>query len=343
MGHIRAAEALQSYCRVQYPTIVTEHFNAAEYSGWLLNTSLVKSYEFLIKNYPKVFGALFKMADTRLGKKYIELHHPLLKKSGEPLLAAIARFAPDRIIVTHPIIMPLLEDLPATLPTDLVITDYYANKIWLHPRVRHLFVATPEMKRELGGEHSSITVSGIPLHPVFFEHKNLTELYQKYHLPADRPFILSMSGGQGLIDTSDMVKELLTYPQPLNIIAVAGKGSKKVLSNFRKLSSTIHYYQAIEFTTAIDEYMRLADVIITKPGGLTVTECLYLKKPMILINPIPGQEEANAEYITKHHFGFKIDSSNEINKLLHTILTTRDALASPPDRPNPNELIINCP
>jgi processive 1,2-diacylglycerol beta-glucosyltransferase len=156
MGHIRAAEALKTHAEKYYPEITCEHFNAAEYSGWFLNTSLVKTYEFLIKNHPKVFGALFKLADTTMGKKYIELHHPLLRKSGEPLIEAIERFGPDRIIVTHPIIMPLLEKLSNPPPIDVVVTDYYANQIWLHPNIRHLFGAI-----KLGRFENRSTVFGI--------------------------------------------------------------------------------------------------------------------------------------------------------------------------------------
>lgn len=341
MGHIRAAEALKAHAEKFYPDIICEHFNAAEYSGWFLNTSLVKSYEFLIKNHPKVFGALFKLADTTMGKKYIQLHHPLLRKSGEPLLDAIERFNPDRIIVTHPIVMPLLEKLPPALPLDLVVTDYYANKIWLHPNIRHFFVPTEEMKEELKNEHLSIIVSGIPLHPVFFETKDTSVLRNKYHLSLDHQTILVMSGGQGLIDTSTIVRELLAFSKPLNIVVIAGKGNTAALAKLKKLPTEQHTYRIIEFTSAIDEYMRISDLIITKPGGLTITECLYLKKPLLLINPIPGQEEANAEYIAAKHFGLLAKDHSEILHLTASVLAGQAHLIPPPDRANPNELILN--
>jgi processive 1,2-diacylglycerol beta-glucosyltransferase len=340
MGHIRAAEALKTHAEKYYPEITCEHFNAAEYSGWFLNTSLVKTYEFLIKNHPKVFGALFKLADTTMGKKYIELHHPLLRKSGEPLIEAIERFGPDRIIVTHPIIMPLLEKLSNPPPIDVVVTDYYANQIWLHPNIRHLFVATEEMKTILISRHSSIIVSGIPLNPVFFEEKNIEDLQKKYQIVPERPTILVMSGGQGLIDTSTLTEHLLRTTTPLNIIAISGKGNKVLFKKLKEMSSTTHRYFVIEFTSLIDEYMRLSNLIITKPGGLTVTECLYLKKPMILINPIPGQEEANARYIEQNKFGVLTTNTEEVFRATQAFLNTTLRLHFPHSLSNSNTIIL---
>lgn len=340
MGHIRAAEALKAHAEKYYPEITCEHFNAAEYSGWLLNISLVKTYEFLIKKHPKVFGALFKLADTMVGKKYIELHHPLLRKSGEPLLDAIKRFGPDRIIVTHPIIMPLLEKFSNAPPIDLVITDYYANNIWLHPNIRHLFVATEEMKNVLQTKHSSIIVSGIPLHPVFFEKKNVDELKNNWHINPNIPTLLLLSGGEGLIDTSIVAKQLLTEKTPFNLIAITGKNSPTLYRKLTSITSSLHHYQVITFTKAIDELVRISDLIITKPGGLTITECLYLKKPLIMINPIPGQEEANADYAEKHHFGKLATSNTQISTLLHAFLHNSLQFTLPRDRPNPNTIIL---
>lgn len=339
MGHIRAAEALQAHCKKFYPEITCQHFNAAEYSGWFLNASLVKSYEFLIKKHPKVFGALFKLADTAVGKKYIELHTPLLRRSGEPLIDAIARFKPDRIIVTHPIVMPLLEKLPSAPPIDVVVTDYYANKMWLHPDIRHLFVATSEMKEELANEHSSVIVSGIPLQPVFFEDKDINKLKKLWKIKPNLPTLLLLSGGEGLVDISTTTKHLLKENSNLNIITIAGKNAA-LYTKLTSLSPHTNNYQALTFTQKIDELMRIADIIITKPGGLTVAECLYLKKPLITINPIPGQEEANESYITTHKFGIAATTNTEVLQAVRELLAGNIALSLVPDLPNPNSKII---
>jgi UDP-N-acetylglucosamine:LPS N-acetylglucosamine transferase len=90
--------------------------------------------------------------------------------------------------------MPLLEKLSNPPPIDVVVTDYYANQIWLHPNIRHLFVATEEMKTILISRHSSIIVSGIPLNPVFFEEKNIEDLQKKYQIVPERPTILFLWG-----------------------------------------------------------------------------------------------------------------------------------------------------
>jgi processive 1,2-diacylglycerol beta-glucosyltransferase len=185
----------------------------------------------------------------------------------------------------------------------VVITDYYAHHIWIAPGANHYFVAHEKIAQQLIKKNISqtqITISGIPVDPIFYQDKPIDELKNKYQLFQERKNILLLSGGQGLIDISQAIKVLFRSNTPLNIIAIAGK-NKKLENKLKKITVPAHIYlQTIGWTEAIDEYLRLADVVVTKPGGATIAECLALDKPIIIINPIPGPEERNADYLVSN-------------------------------------------
>jgi processive 1,2-diacylglycerol beta-glucosyltransferase len=223
----------------------------------------------------------------------------------------------------------------------VVVTDYYAHQIWVAPGIRHLFVATEEIKQALGKKHSSVIVSGIPIHPRFLKQKNHPQLLLKFKIANQSPVVLFLSGGNGLVDTSKTVEYILKEYSNLTIIAISGKGNETLYQKLIGLPHGKNDYRVFKFLDNIDEWMRIANIIVTKPGGLTVTECLYLKKPMLLLNPIPGQEEKNAQYVTTQHFGKLVNNPKELVSSIKLLLENPSMFKTPPSLPNPNEVIFN--
>lgn len=326
-GHIRAAEAIKKTCEEFYETIECKHINLVDFSGWLLKLSMVHSYNFLVKHRPKIFRKIYYYTDANAGDKSLKKTMPLLKISGKKILKEVEDFNPDRIICTHFLPPILLEKAQISCPVDVVVTDFYAHQSWSIPSVRALFVGAEDTKEHLSKNKIPIIVSGIPIDPIFYKNKNISELKQKFRLLHNSKTILVLSGGVSLIDMSQEVGEILKNfsDQRLNIIVISGKNNQKAYEKLCALHFYNHNYKILEFTTEIDEYMRIADVVITKPGGLTLSECLFLQKPLILINPIPGQEEKNAEYIIKHKFGYLAQNINELLKQLEKILNKKNA------------------
>ena len=109
--------------------------------------------------------------------------------------------------------------------------------------------------------------------------------------------ILMMSGGLGVGNIVGMVKELLTLEGNFQLIAMAGRNATLL----EDLNSLGVQYPArlfpMGYTTTIERLMAASDFAITKPGGLTSAECLAMQLPMIVVSPIPGQEERNADYL----------------------------------------------
>lgn len=342
-GHIRAAEALLAAYQKQYPHYTVRHINIAEHSGIILNTVLVYSYHFIIKHRPKIFKKVFYYAETDRGHKALNTLIPLLKLSAKKCIKLIKEFNPDRIICTHFVAPFLFTPTPHCYPIDTVVTDYYAHRSWIAPNIRHLFVASEEMKKTLSNKHSSIIVSGIPIHPRFLEQKNKFDLYKKLKINPHHPTLLILSGGIGLIDISTAVEYILKECSELNIVAISGKDNETLYQKLSNLDKRKNDYFVFKYLDNIDEWMRIADIVITKPGGLTVTECLHLKKPLLLLNPIPGQEEKNAEYIIKYNFGRLIKTPNELVGSIKLLIENPHFFRTPTLLLDPNEIIINQP
>jgi processive 1,2-diacylglycerol beta-glucosyltransferase len=341
-GHIRAAEALLYYYQKFHPEVECKHVNITNYSSWFLKTSTVDSYHLMVKYWPGIFKKIFDYADTSPHSDSFQKIISLFKKTREKLFKIIESFQPTRIIATHflPAALLLQQNLPC--PMDVVVTDYYANQMWLNQRVRHLFVATEEIKAALEAEQPSIIVSGIPIHPNFYLPKDHTAIYHKYTIPNKNPTILILSGGLGLIDTSTIIKKLLLPKiSPINVIAISGKNNKKLFNKIKKIPAHNNFYLALEFEEKIDDLMAVADIIITKPGGLTISECLYLKKPLIMINAIPGQEEKNSDYVLKNNFGLLAKNEDELLDFVANLIDKKISLTSPNDLPRPAEIILN--
>lgn len=324
-GHVRVAEALHLYCKANYPEITSAHFDLAEFSSFLLKKSATSGYAFMVRYLPRLFKAIYTFADSPWRARGLYQLSPLIRLQTKKLMEQVDAFAPDRIVCTHFLAPPLLKKYAGKIPIDVVVTDYYANQIWLSPFVRRYFVAHQHTLDLLDHNLKNAVVSGLPLFPNFLQNKNAEEIKKKLGLANGRPTVLLLSGGQGLSDTSRAAKEILANAPDINLVAFSGSDNQKIYDKLFKLTKQKNaggggLYKVLKFSSEIDEWMRASEIIITKPGGLTVAECLYLQKPLLLINPIPGQEEKNAEFLEKNNYGKWARHSRELPRYIKTVL-----------------------
>jgi len=329
-GHKRAADALHLTCKQLYPHINSEHIDIIEYSDWLIKKSVASGYNFLVKHAPELFGLLYDAGDFSKTAEILNSFSLLLKINTRRLNKFVMDYDPDIIICTHFLATAFLKEFAKKIPLDMLITDYELNKIMLNPSVRFFFAPNKDVAADLTQHKKKSFATGIPVHPEFKKEKDLNISAAHFKLNTNIPTILLMTGGGGLTDSSKIMLNLTKNIANANIVAIAGKNNKKL---FDKLSKALHpnnlYSKIIEFTDRIDELMKLADVIITKPGGLTVTECLFLKKPLLLISPIPGQEKANIEFVEKNNYGRHIADHNLIHAETIDLLSGKKSFSIP--------------
>ncbi|MFA4831538.1 MAG: glycosyltransferase [Patescibacteria group bacterium] len=310
-GHVRAAEAIEKTARLFYPKLEAKHIDLVDYTNLATRKAVFGAYAIMASQWPELYGFLYRKADTPRGKKQFAQFAKIIEKmNSEKLLLFVKKYQPDYVLCTHLIsantIVNFIEKNKIKLPIGTIITDYNTHELWISSKNQDYFVATPKIKWKLnqkGIPQENIFVSGIPVDPAFYEKKSIARLQQNYNIDKTRKTILVLSGGHGTTKIGKIIKILFGLAEQINIIAIAGK-NKKMENKLKKLKppSQIKFYP-LGWTDAIDEYMRLSDLIITKPGGITATECITLGKPIIIIDPIPGQEEHNADYILSNGMG----------------------------------------
>lgn len=310
-GHVRAAEALKKTADLRFPDIEATHIDMMDYVSAPMRMAVTDSYDLIMKKAPELWQFLYDKTNTsKVSRTLSELTKFINQINAAKFYAYVAVHQPDAIICTNFLPASALMGAPKKYnihaPLSIVMTDYDKHALLLTPGLQHYFVSTEKMKWKMmqnGIEEKRIVVSGIPVDPIFYEKKSVEALKKKYTIPPHKKIILVLSGGQGMTESDKIVKELFDSTKNAVIIAIAGK-NKKLEKALRKLTPPKEInLHIVGWTDAMDEYMRIADVIITKPGGMTTTECMALNKPIVAIEPIAGQEEANALYILENNLG----------------------------------------
>jgi len=319
-GHVRAAAAIKNEAFLNYPELAVEHIEMTDYVNRSLKKTIIKSYDLMAQKIPELYGFFYKKTDTPKISKYVKRISNFFNQFNcGKFFKYIKDYNPDYILCTHflPVyaLLSLQKKNHLKAQISLLTTDYYSHDLQIIKNIDHYFVSHEKISYHLtesGIKPSHITISGVPVDPIFYQAKSLEELKKSYQLTPEKFNILLLSGGKGLVDIGNIIKTLLNYKKPLHIIAITGR-NKKLEEELNKLTVTAPMsFQIIGWTDKIDEYMRIADVIISKPGGLTTTECIVLSKPLIAISPIPGQEEYNARFILEDQFGVVAQNTSDL-------------------------------
>ena len=301
-GHNRAAEAIHESARRFCPGVESTWLDSLKFTNRLFSRLYEKSYVWAATHAPDVYGFIYKKSarssERKRLDKAIELHDRLAYRK---LMARVEAFRPDAIVCTHFLPATVLLAKKIGVPVYVVVTDFDAHPLWLNRKAAGYFVASDEVKVQLarlGYPPARIRVTGIPIHPVFADPP-------KPRRSSDRPALLFMSGGFGMGQMATVLERLLEIRTPYHLAVIAGKNEKMRarLQSIARRRAQVH-----GFVTNVQEFMAASDLIITKAGGLTVSECLARALPMIIFAPIPGQEECNADYLLERGVAVKARS-----------------------------------
>ncbi|MDP2684444.1 MAG: glycosyltransferase [bacterium] len=319
-GHVRAAEAVKKTANLLYPNLIIEHIDMMDYVSPAMRKSIVNTYDIMAMKIPELWGYFYKKTNSsKLIEHSDKVSNLFNQFNCSSFFKYILQYKPSHILSTHFLpayaVRSIQKKNKLNVKISLLMTDYFAHDLQIAKNVQHYFVPTLKTKYHLLDNNikdSQITISGIPTNPIFYTPKNLTSLRKKYGAKPDKINLLILSGGQGLIDTSSIIKTLEKLKNTYRIFAIAGKNEKlKTKLDKLKNSNKIELH-TIGWSEDIDEYMRIADYIITKPGGLSTTECIILNKPVIAVSPIPGQEDCNAEYLLENNLGVVVRTPSDL-------------------------------
>ncbi len=301
-GHTKAAQSLQKV----FGDATVVDFMARDVST--LNWLTKKIYLAALRFIPDLYDRIYKFADGRKVGVTTRFFSSALMYL--PFSRLLKKFRPDVVICTHPFpesAASLWKFLHAKSAEKFllaaVLTDYSLHEIWIYGEVDAYFVATETMRRELAAHcraGQKIFATGIPIDKEFSAIEKITD--------SSRTTILIMGGGLGLGSIEQTLTELEKIPVPLKIIVVAGQNDK-LLTRLKRLREKIsHPVEVLGYVTNIHKLMAAADLLITKPGALTMTEAFAAGLPLILHAPIPGPEALNAAYAVAHGAAIEVGS-----------------------------------
>lgn len=306
-GHVRAAQALEKAFAGRSDCFV-EHIDALQYVSKLFQRIYDKAYISMVRRAPQLMGVLYDRTDQ-------PWHHSrrrlaLDRLNTGPMIRLLKRIQPDLCVATHflpaEIIAWLIAKRKLRAHNAIVVTDYDVHAMWLCQTVDRYYVAIDEAKEYLariGVPREKLVVAGIPIDPLFANPVSRSAARKQLGLDATASVILISAGGYGIGPVEQLVKDLLALQRPWQIVAIAGKSEKtkkrleEITQEAGKLQSGSPRLCAVGFTTEMDKYMAAADLMVGKAGGLTTSEALARALPMALIEPIPGQEERNADHL----------------------------------------------
>jgi processive 1,2-diacylglycerol beta-glucosyltransferase len=304
-GHVRAAQALEAAAKAANSALQATHLDLLALVPKEFRKLYAEQYIKLVDRLPQLWSFLYAKSDRPSRDSVLgNLKRAAEKLNTRKLQSEIARLRPDAILCTHFLPAELLSRQKAkgaTLPPLWVqVTDFDVHALWVHPHVDRYCVASDEVAFRLadrGVPRARISVTGIPVMPQFSVPLDRRECALELGLAPERFTVALMAGGAGVGSLDELAGRLLRASDELQLIALAGRNAE-LLARLRKLAKS-HPGQLfpLGFTTTVERVMSASDLVVTKPGGLTVSECLAKHKPMLLVSPIPGQEERNADYL----------------------------------------------
>ncbi|QGX65736.1 diglucosyl diacylglycerol synthase [Bacillus sp. ms-22] len=326
-GHMQVAKTLYDECKSQgFEHVIVS--NLYQESNPIV--SEVTQYLYL-KSFSigKQFYRLFYYGvDKIYNKRKFNIY---LKMGNKRLDELIQLHSPDIIIITFPmIVVPEYRNKTGkVIPTFNVMTDFCLHKIWVHENIDRYYVATDYVKQklvEIGTHPSDVKVTGIPIRPQFEADVPKSIIYKKYGLSSDKKVLLIMAGAHGVLKNVKELCEALLLDSEVQIVVVCGKNValKQSLSDLEQAHPD--QLKALGYVEQIDELFRVTDCMITKPGGITLTEATAIGVPVILYKPVPGQEKENALFFEDYGAAIVINRHEDILESVTNLLQDEEKL-----------------
>ena len=338
-GHLNAAKSIEN-CIIEnfkYKNINIELIDCMKYVNKTIEKVTTTAYKEMAKKMPWAWGRIY--SDSQKGP-LAHISSRSNKIMAIKLLKLLREKQPDLIISTHPFGSQMCSYLKRkkkiTSKIATIMTDFAPHDQWLVGKdfTDYYFVAHDKMKNYLISKEipeNKIYVTGIPISNRFLIKYDRKEILKQYNLSEDKQTILFFGGGEfglGKTRTAQIFDSFVKLNKNIQIIAIAGR-NKKMKSAFEEIVDTHNKRNSVrilEFTNQVPELMSISDLVVTKPGGLTTSESLASNLPMVIINPIPGQEEENAEFLESKGIGIWLKKSDDASKIIEDLLSNPDKL-----------------
>jgi len=325
-GHRSAAEAIERYYHAHYPDQVdVQVVDFFEEFVPSLNVLAKFAYQQSVQFFPALYGTFYDLSNKMPTNPVV---HELRIMGMARAAAFLDEYKPDAVISTFPVAGGVVADIKSNRPlvSATVITDFGAHRTWLHPAMDIYFVACKEVREDLvvrGVPWDRVVVSGIPIHERFSSKLDRQASRGEMGL-ADRFTVMLTPIAATPGDTKDLVRQLLDVG--VQVAAVTGR-SERLRKRLSSLASASEMIKVFGFVDEMDKMMNSADVLVGKAGGLTVSEALAMQLPLIIYNPVPGQEIYNVDFIVNYGAGLPARDEEDVVEKVRFLSTHAERLA----------------
>jgi processive 1,2-diacylglycerol beta-glucosyltransferase len=327
-GHLIAGHALAHALRAGAPGAEVEVIDALALTNALFRQAYAGTYLQLVQHAPAAFGWLYEAMDRPGGGFWDAARGWIQNLNMAPVVRHILGRRPALIVNTHYLPAEIVAHMrragQLACPQVTVTTDYETHRMWVQEPTERYYTATEEGKTYLttwGVEPQRILVTGIPVRPGFEQALGRAVACQRCGLDPGAPVVLVLCGGFGVGPITAMFRELVHMAHQAQIVVIVGRNEALRAKLERFVAGVTLPLRVVGFTDQVHEWMQAADVVVTKPGGLTVAEALASALPIVIVNPIPGQETRNSDYLLEHGAALKVSNLRMLARRIHGLLS----------------------
>ncbi len=329
IGHKKASVAIKkAYEEMALEDTEVTIIDALDYTNNFFKWSYLQAYLLMVNKLPTFWGLSYYLTDN----PFVDLFISGLRRinnwaNSKKLVTMILDTKPDIIISTHFFASEVIADMKKKGVTHsklvTVVTDYRLHAWWIAEGTDYYIVASEDTKRELENrkvDPSIIKSMGIPVEPVFSKQLDRPGIFKSTLLRDDLFTILVIGGGFGVGPIEGIVKVIAEIKMDLQTVVVCGR-NEELVKKIEKLKKDLNLNMKITgFVDNVYEYMEISDILISKSGGITVSESLAKEIPMVIISPIIGQETANCNFLVKNKAALKVDRLEDLKGALEGLL-----------------------
>jgi len=321
-GHLQAALALEEAWRALRPEDELRRVDVLDYTSRLYRSMYVKGYLKLIEHAPELYAHFFrKTDDLKRIKEMMKFRRRSSRIAAPKFVREMVEFNPEVVLCPHYLPLEIVGGVETRFRrrkrifpfTVCIVTDFEAHALWMEPCVDLFCVAADETRARLvarGADPGNVVVTGIPVAEKFSARVDAAAVRRELKLSAAKPTLLVLGGGFGMGPVAEILAELDKVERSMQVLVVCGR-NEKLKQKLAGLKLR-HEVRVLGFVTNMQELMTVSDLILTKPGGLTTSEALALGKPLLILNPIPGQEAANSDFLLEKGAAAKVNCVEDL-------------------------------
>ncbi len=336
-GHHHASLAIENAIHELSDDVETLNVNSFCYTNPILEKIINKAYLSIIKRKPEVWGYLYD--NPKVVKKTRRLRESIHKYNSHKMQSLLDEFKPQAVICTQAFPCGIVADLKKTYGSNIllagVLTDYAPHSYWIYDNVDMYFVPSEETKARLllnGIPYEKIHLTGIPIDVKFKKIYDREKILNSLGLSRDIPVILVMGGSQGLGPIREIITMLDNSDINLQIIVATGSNKRLKRCLERRRSAFKKKIVILGYTENICELMDVSSLLISKPGGITISEALAKGLPILILKPIPGHEEMNTNQLLKHGVAVKLGRLQDVVTVARELLSNTPLLQNMRER-----------